>query len=111
MYSSREFMPGGHNKTSRMIHYTTIYNHLYPNKTQLNCYCILGKYDKNTPTLDSSSLKVSYARRMSQIIQSKRGGSTQIGNFYLGQPVNVNYLGRVEGMPGGSGAPPVNRFN
>ena len=32
------------------------------------------------------------------------------GNFYLGQPLNVNYLGRMEGMPGGSGTPPINRF-
>jgi hypothetical protein len=38
------------------------------------------------------------------------GGTTQFGNGYLGQPVNINYLGRGEGQPGGSGAPPRNRF-
>jgi hypothetical protein len=32
------------------------------------------------------------------------------GNFYLGKPLNINYLGRIEGMPGGSGMPPINRF-
>jgi hypothetical protein len=24
------------------------------------------------------------------------------------QPLNLNYLGRMEGMPGGSGSPPTN---
>jgi hypothetical protein len=38
-------------------------------------------------------------------------GKLQYGNFYLGQPLNINYLGRMEGMPGGSGMPPRNRFN
>lgn len=37
-------------------------------------------------------------------------GNTQFGNFYLGQPLQINYLGRHEGMPGGSGAPPKNKF-
>jgi len=112
MYSYRQFTPGGHKNTSRMIYYTTAYNERHPNKSvQPNCYCISDKYDKNTPTLDPSSLKVSTATKISQIIQSSKGGSTQYGNFYLGQQLNVNYLGRVEGMPGGSGAPPANRFN
>ena len=38
------------------------------------------------------------------------GGTTQFGNFYLGQPLSLNYLGRTEGQPGGSGIPPRNRF-
>ena len=52
--------------------------------------------------LDGSSQKITTISRMS--------GKTQFGNFYLGQPLNVNYLGRVQGMPGGSGSPPLNRF-
>ena len=52
--------------------------------------------------LDSSSQKINRISRVS--------GKTQFGNFYLGQPLNINYLGRMEGMPGGSGMPPVNRF-
>lgn len=36
------------------------------------------------------------------------GGRVQYGNFYLGKPLNINYLGRMEGMSGGSGKAPSN---
>ena len=52
--------------------------------------------------LDSSSQKINRISRVS--------GRIQFGNFYLGEPLNINYLGKMEGMPGGSGMPPVNRF-
>jgi hypothetical protein len=52
--------------------------------------------------LDGSSQNLNRISRIS--------GKTQFGNFYLGQPLNVNYLGRMEGMPGGSGMPPTNKF-
>ena len=71
---------------------------------------IADKYDKNTIGSDSPSLKISNNRRISQIINFSKGGKTQYGNFYLGQPLNLNYLGRAEGMPGGSGMPPRNKF-
>ena len=45
--------------------------------------------------LDGSSQTIKRIGRIS--------GKTQFGNFYLGKPLNVNYLGRMEGMPGGSG--------
>ena len=41
---------------------------------------------------------------------SRWGGITQFGDFYLGQPLKINYLGRTEGQPGGSGCPPRNKF-
>lgn len=44
------------------------------------------------------------------IISRFNTGNTQFGNFYLGQPLQLNYLGRHEGMPGGSGSPPINKF-
>lgn len=111
MYSQRKFTPGSRSSTSRIINYVAEYNAMYPNQSeQINCYCIPDKYDKNTPGSDSPSSKVSYATRISQVIQSKKGGTIQYGNFYLGQPLNVNYLGKTEGMPGGSGMPPINRF-
>jgi hypothetical protein len=43
-------------------------------------------------------------------IKSTVGGNVQYGNYYLGKPVQINYLGRTEGQPGGSGAPPRNKF-
>jgi hypothetical protein len=111
MYSYRQFTPGGSKDTSRIIKYVAQYNEFYGDAGKINtCYCIPNKFDKNTPGSDSSSAKVSYATRIAQVIQSTRGGKTQYGNFYLGQPLNVNYLGRIQGMPGGSGMPPINRF-
>lgn len=112
MYSYRQFAPGGRKDTSRIIKYVAEYNQIYGTAGQINtCYCVPDKYDKNTPGSDSSSARVSYATKIAQTIQSAKGGKTQYGNFYLGQPLNINYLGRVEGMPGGSGMPPRNRFN
>jgi hypothetical protein len=94
-----------------MLYYVSEYNLLYGDEGQIKtCYCIPNKYDKNTPGSDSSSAKVSYATKLSGIVQQTKGGKSQYGNFYLGQPLNINYLGRIEGMPGGSGSPPVNRF-
>jgi len=111
MYSYGHFRPGGRKTTSRIINYVAELNAIYPNDEPKNCYCIPDKYDKNTPGSDSSSAKVSYATKIAQVIQATKGGKTQYGNFYLGEPLNVNYLGRVEGMPGGGGMPPRNRFN
>ena len=108
MYSYSHFRPGGRTNTSRLINYVA---ESYAIDGVINtCYCIPDKYDKNTPGSDSSSIRVSYSTRMSQIVNSTKGGKTQYGNFYLGKPLNVNYLGRTEGMPGGSGTPPLNRF-
>ena len=84
---------------------------MFPNSPQLNCVCKPDKYDKNTIGSTSPSIKLSNNRRISQIITSSKGGRIQYGNFYLGQPLNINYLGRMEGMPGGSGQPPRNTFN
>jgi len=53
--------------------------------------------------LSGSSQKV-------QSISRFNGGNTQFGNFYLGQPLSLNYLGRMEGQIGGSGQPPRNSF-
>lgn len=48
----------------------------------------------------------SYSQQINKI--GRLGGRVQYGNFYLGKPLNINYLGRMEGMPGGSGKPPTN---
>lgn len=112
MHSYQQFTPGGRKDTSRIIKYISEYNALYGTEGKNNtCFCIPDKFDKNTPGSDAASAKVSYATRISRVIQSTRGGKVQYGNFYLGEPLNVNYLGRIQGMPGGSGMPPKNRFN
>ena len=76
------------------------------------------KINRNSNTNFSN---LSYKMRLSQVLKldgysqninriSRISGKTQFGNFYLGQSLNINYLGRMEGMPGGSGMPPVNKF-
>jgi hypothetical protein len=110
MHSYQGFTPGGRSNTSRIIYITEL-NAANPNKKHQTCLCIPDKFDKNTPGSDSSSARVSKAIKFSQIIQATKGGKIQYGNFYLGEPLNVNYLGRMEGMPGGSGMAPKNKFN
>ncbi len=105
------FKPGNTNNTSRMINYIAQYNALYANNGKINtCYCISNKYDKNTPGSHSVTDNISYSRRISQIVRSSKKGKIQYGNFYLGEPLKINYLGRTEGMSGGSGMPPKNKF-
>ncbi len=110
MHSQRQFTPGKKSNSAKIINYVAALNALYPDSEQLNCACIPDQYNKNVAGSDSPSTKISTNQRISQIINFSKGGKSQFGNFYLGQPLNINYLGRSEGMPGGSGRPPVNRF-
>ena len=50
--------------------------------------------------------------RIASTINTYSGGKIQFGNSYLGtfRGFEYNYLGRSEGMPGGSGAPIKNKF-
>jgi hypothetical protein len=113
--SSTYFAPGNKSYAKRMINYNAVYNQLNANSLNYSssaqqCFCVQNKYNKFVIGSDSPSTRVSNNARISQIINYSKGGKTQYGNFYLGQPLNINYLGRVEGMPGGSGSSPVNRF-
>jgi hypothetical protein len=110
MYSYNYFRPGGKTTSSRIINYIAPYNALFPNLEQKNCYCIFNKFDKNTPGSLSPAARVSTSIRISKLVNLTKGGKIQYGNYYLGEQVNVNYLGRIQGMPGGSGSPPVNKF-
>ena len=110
MYSYGHFKPGSANSTAKLINYVAIHNLVFIAYPKKMCFCLPNKYDKNTPGSDSPSVRLSYAKRISQVINYSKGGKTQYGNFYLGEPLNVNYLGKIAGMPGGSGMPPVNKF-
>jgi hypothetical protein len=101
-------MPGKRANTQKIIKYIAEYNLVKPNTPQNKCVCIPDKYNKFVIGSDSPSTKISNNMRISQLIKFYKGGKTQYGNFYLGQPLNVNYLGRMEGMSGGSGSPPRN---
>ena len=110
MYSKRQFTPGNKSNSSRVINYVAEFNARNPNSQRINCQCIPNKYNKMVLGSDSPSVNVTYNTRISQIINSAKGGSVQFGNFYLGQPMDLNYLGRMQGMPGGSGMPIKNTF-
>lgn len=69
------------------------------------CGCVTNEYKQFTSQAAQTNL--SRAMRISQTIRSAVGGSIQYGNNELQV---INYLGKVEGQVGGSGAPPKNRF-
>jgi hypothetical protein len=64
------------------------------------CGCIHTIINKELIRSD----KISNKMRIAQINRFYKGGKLR----YSGQPININYLGRTEGMPGGSGSPPTN---
>jgi hypothetical protein len=74
------------------------------------CYCQPEIFKKASANPNSSYN--SRNLRISQTINTFKGGRLQFGNTYLGNSngFGLNYLGRLEGMPGGSGTPIKNRF-
>ena len=103
MYFKKHFTPGNNSRCRKIITYAQLYA---DNLKEFNC-----TYISNEIT-NKSLLKpnITNAQRISNYLKINRGGSTQFGNYYLGEPVVFNYLGRVEGQPGGSGSPLINRF-
>jgi hypothetical protein len=108
--STTNFRPGNNTSALKRILYIARLNALNKNTDSINCSCIPDKYDKNIPGSDSGSYKVPRKIWYSHVIRTSLGGSTQYGNNYLGEPLNLNYLGNPQGTPGGSGMPPKNRF-
>ena len=119
MSSYQNLMPGKRSNMRKMIRYTAEYNAFYnflsKNSSNFNsnynpakCVCIPDNYVKYVVGSNSPSTRVSNNVRIAQIVNYSKGGRSEFGNFYLGQPLNLNYLGRMEGMPGGSGSPPTN---
>jgi len=116
MASNQQFTPGKKSNSLKIINYIALYNATFAARKDLKpliCACVEDKFNKNISFSgsDSPSIRLSNNMRVSQIVNFYRGGKTQYGNFYLGKPLIINYLGRTQGMPGGSGAPPKNTFN
>lgn len=113
MYSTNILKHRIRNDTIYKLNYVTQYNYLNPNETPLLCACSDNKNEKLNKTFVSNPDvmdRMTYNQRISQIINYSKGGSTQFGDYYLGEPVVLNVFGRVAGMPGGSGAPPRNKY-
>jgi hypothetical protein len=108
MYSYKHFTPGKKSiGTNKLINY----NAALASKKIVSgvvCNCFAEEYKKFTSQTTISN--TSKAQRIAQTINNTIGGSVQFGSYYLGAPVIVNYLGRTEGQPGGSGGPLRNRF-
>jgi hypothetical protein len=101
------------NNNINKLLYLTHYNFLNPTEVPLLCACKDNenfKYNKNISSNPDVMDQISYNQRISQLININKGGITRFGAFYLEEPILVNSFGRVAGMPGGSGAPPKNKF-
>jgi hypothetical protein len=107
MYSYTHFTPGSKKRCSKMINYVSQMNAISPDNIKT---CDYSTNEIKKPSSQQVSSNISNKQRISQTIISSIGGRTQFGNYYLGQPVVANYLGRYEGQPGGSGTPLRNRF-
>lgn len=94
------FTPGNRSNARKMINNASI--------NAPNCVCTYNKTSKILIGSDSPSVRFSNNMRVSQLVNFSKGGKTYYGNFYLGQSLSINCLGRMEGMPGGSGSPPTN---
>ena len=93
------FIPGRQGNIKKLYTYT-VFNEFD------TCACIQEKVNQiktgwNDP-LQPENL------RISNILSNNLGGKITWGNF--GVPAKVNYLGRVEGQPGGGARPLKNKF-
>jgi hypothetical protein len=116
MKSYQSFIPGNKFNSVKKMNYIIEYNYLF--NENKNYDCVLQNINTNTNTntnnlitsYESTSSRMSSNMIKSQLINNNKGGTTQYGESYLNKPLNINYLGRTEGMPGGGGKPPKNKF-
>jgi len=77
-----------------------------------NPSCVCTPPEEKKFTSQTNKNNISNNMRIAQNIKTASlggiGGNIQFGNN--GEIVALNYLGRTEGMPGGGGVPPRNRF-
>lgn len=98
-----QFTPGRKSDTRRIINYFSL---------NPDVECINPCNRDNIKKFQRTELtgNQSYNQRIANTIRTGVGSKVEFGNNYLGQPIFVNYLGRMEGQPGGSGMPPRNQF-
>lgn len=98
----------GISSRTRKIMQQVEYEYLNGNSKKLICSCVDNINEKYATKENASNM--SNKRRISQILRTSVGGTVNFGNYYLGEPPVINYLGRVPGQPGGAGSPPKNKF-
>lgn len=79
-------------------------------KREGQCKCVSpeDQFNKETPGSSSPSIKLTKNQMTAQIIKHSRGGGRVA--FGSGTPLSLNYLGQIEGMPGGTLPPPRNFY-
>lgn len=102
--SHQSFTPGKKSQAKQIIKYLS----LSPINQNAVCECYKEEQKKFSSQVIAPN--ITKAQRISQLLKISVGGNTHFGNYYLGEPVVFNYLGRMAGQPGGSGAPLRNRF-
>jgi hypothetical protein len=101
MRSYQQFTPGKKSNSSKLFLYRNPENF----QTCPKFTCGIENYTNTSFNSNSTYSNISGNRRIAQVISSTLGGRTHFGNFYLNEPVQVNYLGKTPGQPGGSGRP------
>lgn len=103
MPTYKHFLPGSLGpRTRTLIKYAHI--------TDKSCICNTDDDNKvKKDATDNNAWNVSNMQRISNMIQTNGNkGTVQFGTQYLGHQPIVNYLGYVQGQPGGSKRPPRN---
>lgn len=112
-FNNNRFTPG--NKANlRLLISKEFIKHYYQNfettaigdDNDLLCGCIQQKANKIKQGWNDPSQTEN--QRISQILTGSLGGRTTFGN--MNKPVVLNYLGGMEGQPGGLPRPPRNQF-
>ena len=96
---NQRFIPGSSSRFNKVYTYT-----VYKNFDTCNCFQEKANQIK-TGWNDASQTE---NERITQILTNNLGGKITFGNF--GIPLKVDYLGSIEGQPGGSFRPLRNRF-
>ena len=96
---NKYFIPGATPPLKKVYTYTVFNNYS-------TCQCIQQKVN-NVKTGANDPTQIENIR-VSQLLSNNLGGKITWGNF--GTPAALNYLGRIEGQPGGSLKPLRNTF-
>jgi len=89
------FIPGNNRTIRKLITFNA--------SKQYDCACFKGKVIKTNNSSD-----ISNTQRIANLLTNNYSGRIQYGN--RGNPLVINYLGKLEGQSGGSGRPIRNIF-
>ena len=77
---------------------------------QSNSFSNTNFSNQSTKMRISQRLHLSGSSQQTNPVARFNTGKIYFGNFYLNQPLKVNYLGQMEGQPGGTSNPPRNKY-